>query len=309
MTTEPDSIEVATEPDLDGTYRTTVHYTNDISYGMDAEGAVDYALAWIAACAAADTDAAIAGQLAARGLDGENVALMVVAMRERRDLPPTIGPVTVTPLVNKDHIPFLRCEVEQLQWQWSTTEATQHALHVLETAAIAPLDDHYRAVLGKTIDLDEPTAAAVVGDLRNYRSDTIVVGPSVDGLFPLPDTMPAARTPESGDAEHSTERLARALAEVADPDLASMIIRAREGYYHDFLSPLAHPASELIRDLTALGHNELAARARKGEFDATAAETEAWRRSPEGRAAAETVGLSGEAFWKAQRRRPGPQLP
>lgn len=122
--------------------------------------------------------------------------------------------------------------------------------------------------------------------------------------------------PPAGDDElHTTEKLARALEAENDPRLASLIERARQGHYHDFLSPLPTPEFQLMADLTALGHTALAERVKEGEFDASKAESEAWGASPEGQAAySELTGerpatapgpakpASGAAFWQAQQR-------
>jgi hypothetical protein len=97
---------------------------------------------------------------------------------------------------------------------------------------------------------------------------------------------PTSYPPEPGDEMHTTEKLALALEELTDPRLASMIRKARAGYYHDFLSPLATPDRQLMLDLRDAGHHELARRVIDGEFDASKAESAAWGKTPEGRAAA-----------------------
>jgi hypothetical protein len=95
-------------------------------------------------------------------------------------------------------------------------------------------------------------------------------------------------------SEHTTAKLARALSEV--PGMPrDMIARAVEGYYHDYLSPLAMPELQLLADLHEL-HAEpttgpkaraalaaLIARHAAGEFDASKEESDAWAASPEGR--------------------------
>lgn len=45
------------------------------------------------------------------------------------------------------------------------------------------------------------------------------------------------------------------------------IQKCRDGYYHDFKSPLTFPKSQLATDLRAMGLKETAARVEKGEFD------------------------------------------
>lgn len=73
-----------------------------------------------------------------------------------------------------------------------------------------------------------------------------------------------------------------------------MIQRAIDGYYHDFLSPLALPEIQLVADLRELASRpatprnsrpllrELAKRVIAGEFDATKEESDEWARSLEG---------------------------
>lgn len=130
------------------------------------------------------------------------------------------------------------------------------------------------------------------------------------------------RSPEGDDEIHSAEKLARALDELDDPRVRPLVWRARRGFYHDYLSPLADNTGQLISDLRALGLHEFASRVKDGEFDATGAESDAWARSPDGRetfnallgdreSAASVTGVadppkaSGAAFWQTQRpRRP-----
>lgn len=75
---------------------------------------------------------------------------------------------------------------------------------------------------------------------------------------------------------HTTEKLAIALENAG---LHKMAQRAREGYYHDYLSPLATPCLQLAADLTTIGTAgalEIRSRHLNGEFDATKEESDAW---------------------------------
>lgn len=90
---------------------------------------------------------------------------------------------------------------------------------------------------------------------------------------------------------HSKDKLAKALDTVDLPDMAA---KAREGYYHDFLSSLDTPAVQLINDLWVAAEIypemkprilSLRLRVMDGEFDATREEGDAWAASPEGQAA------------------------
>lgn len=88
---------------------------------------------------------------------------------------------------------------------------------------------------------------------------------------------------------HTKDKLAEALAVIDAPE--AMVQRARDGFYHDFLSPLEMPAIKLAEDLADLAKdgNEGAAALRQrhlnGEFDASLEESEEWMNGPEGQAA------------------------
>ena len=80
----------------------------------------------------------------------------------------------------------------------------------------------------------------------------------------------------------TTEKLARALEELIDPALEPLIKRAREGYYDDYLTPLATPLVQLAQDVTVCGHPEFVEQIKEGMFDATREESDAWIKSEEG---------------------------
>lgn len=89
---------------------------------------------------------------------------------------------------------------------------------------------------------------------------------------------------------HTKDKLAEALRAAG---LAEMSVRAAEGYYHDYLSPLATPELQLVADLEEAGTPaamELRARVVDGEFDATEEEGDEWAASPEGQEAMRAVG-------------------
>ena len=80
---------------------------------------------------------------------------------------------------------------------------------------------------------------------------------------------------------HTKDILATELEKARLPAMAA---KAREGYYHDFLSPLATPCLQLAQDLAKVGTPAaIALRIRhlNGEFDATAEESEDWKKSAE----------------------------
>ncbi len=104
-----------------------------------------------------------------------------------------------------------------------------------------------------------------------------------------------------GAAMPTTERLARAIeAELAkqwnrlDPTRRVIITlfarRAREGWFDDYKSPSPTPISDLIHVASHVEFDDIASRAKAGEFDATLAESDAWAESAEGVIALETFG-------------------
>jgi hypothetical protein len=88
---------------------------------------------------------------------------------------------------------------------------------------------------------------------------------------------------------HTKDMLAAALREVG---LETMAAKAEKGFYHDFMSPLATPALQLLYDLgeQAVGSRDqnrckvimaLRKRVMDGEFDASEEESDAWASSEE----------------------------
>lgn len=93
---------------------------------------------------------------------------------------------------------------------------------------------------------------------------------------------------------HTKDKLAVALI---DADLVDMAHKAATGYYHDFLSPLDMPTTQLLNDLAAAGTPAaLALRKQvvKGEYDASPEEAQEWlHNSPRGRDAFVSVFRGG----------------
>jgi len=76
--------------------------------------------------------------------------------------------------------------------------------------------------------------------------------------------------------------------ELLKAGLIDMAVKARNGYYHDYLSSIPFPDLQLANDLEAAGTKEaLSLRQRhfNGEFDATKEESDHWYHGPEGQAA------------------------
>ncbi|HWJ18665.1 hypothetical protein [Bradyrhizobium sp.] len=88
---------------------------------------------------------------------------------------------------------------------------------------------------------------------------------------------------------HTKDALASALRDAGLPLMAS---RAAEGYYHDYLSPLAMPEKTLCEELTTVGTRaalELCERVKQGDYEASEEEEEAWASSPDGLAAMQAL--------------------
>ena len=90
---------------------------------------------------------------------------------------------------------------------------------------------------------------------------------------------------------HTKDMLADALMAVG---LMDMSLKARSGYYHDFLSPLELPEIQLVAELGAASAaspdkvadiRALMTRVINGDFDASLEESDEWAASPEGQEA------------------------
>jgi hypothetical protein len=57
------------------------------------------------------------------------------------------------------------------------------------------------------------------------------------------------------------------IRELEKRKLWSMVQKAKDGHYSDFASPYATPVVQLVQELEALGHHDLAERAKNGDFD------------------------------------------
>lgn len=77
--------------------------------------------------------------------------------------------------------------------------------------------------------------------------------------------------------------------------LEQMAIKADQGYYSDYDSPLTTPCIQLVKELDVLGLIELSAKAKDGEFDATKEESDAWYER-EGKELIEKSGLPKSLF-------------
>jgi len=70
------------------------------------------------------------------------------------------------------------------------------------------------------------------------------------------------------------DRLVKDLKMFGAPE--QMIEYARNGFYDDFETPIATPILRLIQDCLENGINEVAQRAKDGEYDASPEESKRW---------------------------------
>lgn len=169
-----DRIWVTSELAPDETaYVATIHLTEDRSYPLSNQAAVEYAMELLRAWGAADYDAAVMAQLTQKLEMPDEVAVRLLQrLRDRRPGPAVLkaGPVMLTPGVSVfNRKPFLRCEVDDLKWQWDAGEIYQHVRHVLEAVSAAEYDGVYRAFLVDELNLEPDRALNVVEDISTFR--------------------------------------------------------------------------------------------------------------------------------------------
>ena len=93
-------------------------------------------------------------------------------------------------------------------------------------------------------------------------------------MLDLPSGLPMVKIATS-------ERLAQVLHAAG---LFDMERKARAFAYDDYKSESATPCIDLVNDLIDAGRQDLAERAKNGEWDATPEESDAWAASPDGQA-------------------------
>lgn len=191
MTTTPDTatddadrdtVWVRTDVDHDtGGYVVTVTAGADRARALKPPQAMRYAAAITAIAAQAEHDAAVGRQTQALAADqGEQGALehaagIVNLLRsDRAPVAPNVTyPIRLTPGVNPQLQPFITVAVDgdQRLGQWTPAAARAHAMHVLESVAVADLDAAYYRALRGQVGLDDATARAAVSQLQTHRID------------------------------------------------------------------------------------------------------------------------------------------
>ncbi|GAB3988822.1 hypothetical protein [Nocardioides marmoraquaticus] len=184
-TADRDTVWVRTDVDHDtGGYVVTVSAGEDRARAFKPPQAMRYAAAVTAVAAQAEHDAAVGRQTQALAAEqGEQAALehaagVVNLLRgDRASVAPNVTyPIRLTPGVNPKLEPFITVAVDgdQRLGQWTPAAARAHAMHVLESVAVADLDAAYYRALRGQVGLDEATARAAVSQLQNHRNNTEV---------------------------------------------------------------------------------------------------------------------------------------
>lgn len=97
---------------------------------------------------------------------------------------------------------------------------------------------------------------------------------------------------------HTKDFLAQELEKAG---LSAMAEKAKEGWYHDYLSPLATPCAQLEIDLRRActkAAEALRQRHLRGEFDASSEESDTWMESPEGKQAMSQLSPAMQKIFK-----------
>lgn len=158
----------------DGHYTISIHFDDDRVHALDGAAAVEYAGQVLAACAAAEYDAVVFRQLTDifKLPQAETVPFLGKWRAHRPQLVWNAGPLALTPGVNAQMQPFLKCAAGPQSWQWEVGQGRQHALQVLELATIVALDTGYRDFLIEEFDLAEDDARKLVAMLYRFRETT-----------------------------------------------------------------------------------------------------------------------------------------
>jgi hypothetical protein len=173
---DEDGIWVSTQLTASGGYACSVERGERHLATLDRFAALRYADAFTRHIAYARYDAAVYRQLKTAGVnDKAALGMMIHNLRTAR---PPVSPADTYPIVvqtivsQRDGRPRLTLsDGTGTPWQWDTTDAEKHVLHVLQISATVDADAIYYQQLREVITLDEPVARHMIGDLRNHNPD------------------------------------------------------------------------------------------------------------------------------------------
>jgi hypothetical protein len=180
MTSENDGmIWFRTEPTPDGKgYMITVDFDDDHSVALNRSEALAYASDVITAVARAEYDAAVMNQMAPKFDDLATPFQLVKDMRADRPEFTGLGDLGLEPSAAMDSLPdggvrfrpFIAIYFKSEKiGQWDSQTAREHAIGLLEVAAVCDLDAAYVRELVGMVGLSHDAAVGVVNDLMRHR--------------------------------------------------------------------------------------------------------------------------------------------
>jgi len=164
---------VTSDPIPDGSYAITLSINADRAWTISRGRAHMYAMAALTIAEQADYEQALYKQLTMKMEQHQDAALMMLA-NFRHGVAGTdrsaFAPLDFVAGINSAGMSFIRIDLDgKGVGQISPEELRQHALAVLRTRLIAPLDALYRRQLTEVVGLDDKTAMAGVDDLGAFR--------------------------------------------------------------------------------------------------------------------------------------------
>lgn len=170
------TIWIKTQPDINGIYRVAIEFGEDQSVFLGPADAMVYVSEILRAVACAEYDAAVLAQMTKvipkkKNLAAETAAMVIVDLRKDRSPLKWSTPLALVPGVsNRNAKAFLTVELNGKPiGQWDADDAREHATGVVEAVHAADLDGDFYRLLRGTMDLDDRTARAAVGDLAKHR--------------------------------------------------------------------------------------------------------------------------------------------
>lgn len=175
--------------------------------------------------------------------------------REVTSVPPGIELAYGFKLDIQKVIPVIVFSWEKTSVRLELDQAREHAKHLLGMAEAIQTDNFLHDFLGNQVGMEFAEVQDILHEFSLFRQRGKLEEISIEPI---------------------SERLVRAMEATGDPKLADMIQKARAKYYDDFQSELAAPTVQLVEDLLAVGHEDLAERVKQGEFDGTPEESASW---------------------------------
>jgi hypothetical protein len=177
------ALSVGSDLTAAGVYVLSVSCGTDLTFTLDRDHAVRYAMAAIASAEHAEFDAAVLHLLTtsrADGKPGEGLlsmqgAAMFVDTELRPDRPAldvaATEPLEFRPAVTPDGKPFVVLHAAgEPSGQFTPREVRSHATDVLSASVVVDLDAQLWRTLRTSIGLDDRRARRIVGDMLHFRN-------------------------------------------------------------------------------------------------------------------------------------------